>query len=628
MRNHVIAALVLTALAPAGRAAPAPWQQAGLTPRQAAAHLLDRFAYGARPGEVERVAALGPDLWLAQQLAGLPDPGLERDLRQFDALAMTSREILAEFPPPAQVMAEAVRAGVVERPGDAGQESSDRGGARGELRRFGQERGYRSQRELLTQLGEQRLWRAVESENQLREVLVDFWSNHFNVSLQDRQARPFLLSYERDAIRPRVLGSFRDLLEATAKHPAMLLYLDNAQSVASGTPSMRAGRERPATQRFLRRRGAGGLDEERTNRRPRGLNDNYARELLELHTLGVDGGFTQQDVVEVARAFTGWSLLPPRLAAGGRQGISERRFARPGVVLVEGDFLFRAAAHDDGAKTVLGHRLAPGRGIEDGEQVLDILAAHPSTARHVARALAIRFVSDQPPPTLVDRLAAVFASSGGSISACVRALADAPEFWAQAREKSKIKTPFELVASALRALDAQLSRSAGAEGTLAWLYRLGQLPFGYQAPTGYPDRAEHWVSSGALVERMSFGLALAAGEVRNARIDLAALATLGGGHVPATPQEALGVYAPRLLPERDLSRTLPQMREMAADPGLARRLSTESRPASPESPPSDPDLGPLFAWRRGSQARPVASAPSALEQVVGVILGSPEFQRR
>ncbi|HVR98257.1 MAG TPA: DUF1800 domain-containing protein [Thermoanaerobaculia bacterium] len=509
-----------------------PWQQAGLTERQAAAHLLNRFAYGPRPGEVDRIVETGLERWFERQLdAELPDRRLEERLRELPALEMPSAQIIETYS------------------------------------RFAGDQEHRPQRELMGQLMAQKLWRAVESENQLAEVMTDFWFNHFNVSLQDNQSRPYLLSYERDAVRPHALGRVRDLLGATARHPAMLLYLDNARSSAApGAPTT-----------FERARAR------QQERRPRGLNENYARELLELHTLGVDGGYTQKDVVEVARAFTGWSMLPP----GSFRKDVERRARRAGRMgfQVEGEFLFRADLHDAGEKTVFGRRLPAGRGIEDGEAVLDLLAVHPSTARHLATKLAVRFVSDQPPKALVDRLTAVYLESGGDVRRLLRTIAESPDFWAPAAVGAKIKSPLELTASALRVVDGRVEDP---RATLRWIAEMGQPLYAYQAPTGYPDRAEAWVNTGSLLNRLNFGLQLAAGRVQGVDLDLS---KLNGGREPDSREAALRTYAGLLMPGRDVEPSIKTLTPMANDPGLAEK------------------------------AKP-------LEQVVGAILGSPEFQRR
>jgi uncharacterized protein (DUF1800 family) len=307
----------------------------------------------------------------------------------------------------------------------------------------------------VAEVGAAKLSRAVLSERQLYEQMVDFWENHFSVFIGKGQTRLFIPAYDRDVIRPHALGKFRELLGAVAKSPAMLFYLDNARSSA------------------------------------RGLNENYARELMELHTLGVDGGYSQKDVIEVARALTGWTIDPR-----------------------EGAFVFRPRQHDEGEKVILGERFGAGRGIEDGERVLDMLARHPSTARHITRKLVVRFVSDSAPPGLVDRCASVFSRTDGDIRATLQCVVTSPEFFSRTAYHVKVKTPLELVASALRASDATPD---GSPRSTQILVRLGQPMFGRQTPDGWPDTADEWVNAGAMVNRVNFTLALVSGRVPGVR---------------------------------------------------------------------------------------------------------------
>lgn len=617
-----------------------PWKEAGWTERQAAAHLLDRFAFGARPGDVDRVVAMGLERWWAAQLAGgLPELALERRLAGLRSLSMSAVEIAKTYPNPGLVAIQALRArGGSAEPMTAEPNPEAMGEADGralgrevlgrDALRYAREQGYRSQRELLGELLTQKLYRAVYAENQVREVLADFWGNHFYVSLADRDTHAYVTAYERDAIRPHVLGRFRTLLGATARHPAMLVYLDNARSVANEGMSTTLEVRMPM------------LAQERANprrQRPRGLNENYARELLELHTLGVDGGYTQQDVVDVARAFTGWTTLPPGRLDGALAGRVERasRGGRLGFV-VDGLFVFRADAHDAGAKKVLGSVLPAGRAMEDGEQVLDLLSRHPATARHLARKLAIRFVADEPPSALVERLARVYESTQGDLAAVMNALVASPELWLPDARRAKIKSPFELAASALRATAAELLEP---RAVLEWIARMGQPLYLYQAPTGYPDRASQWVNTGALLARMNFGLQLAAGRVAGARLDLPAL---DGGKEPESRTAALEQYFELLLPGREAGETLRLLRSVIEDPELAKKVEAATPKPAGEAedpygplfrregdPAEDPDESPLGRLFRGRPRWPVTSdPPTPLEQVVGVLLGSPEFQRR
>ena len=610
----------------AGNGLELPWREAGLNERQAAAHLLDRLTYGARPGEVDRVVGIGLEQWVDRQLAGnAASPKLARYLGDFETLDLSNREIVEKYPPPGLVLMEARQAGVVEFDPEAPGEDRDRPGRRRALMQWAREQGYGSPRQLLGELVAQKLYRAIYSENQLHEILSDFWFNHFNVSSTDNQARPFIGTYERDAIRPYVLGDFRDLVGATARHPAMLYYLDNVQSTANeGQRTLMD--ERTEVFRGRRGRGSGGaIRMGGTRRRNPGLNENYARELLELHTLGVDGGYTQEDVIEVARAFTGWSVMPPRVL---RDQVGEEQIRRAfqfGMLEEgEGGFLFRVAEHDAERKKVLGHVLPPGRGLEDGEQVLDIVAGHPATARQVSLKLARRFVSDEPPPALVTRMAGTFRETDGNLESVMRTLLSSPEFWDTEARGQKIKSPLELVASSLRALDADVWQP---RQTVQWIERMGQPLYAYQAPTGYPDRASHWVNTGALLSRMNYGLALAGGQVRGVDFDLDAL---NGGREPESMEAALETYSELLMPERDLEASLELLEPMLFEPRLAQRVADAAPPETDASAAAGME-DPVFPDDEEGIVRPVGQgkAPQAqLAHVVGIILGSPEFQRR
>jgi uncharacterized protein (DUF1800 family) len=571
-----------------------PYTEANLTQRQAAAILLDRFAFGPRPGELDRVVATGLDVWLEEQLSGdLPDPELKRRLASLRTLTLTAREIAATYPRPGLVRAQASREGVIPKTDS----QMDRSAMRKTLRAFMLKKGYRPQRELLKELMTQKLLRAVYSENQLVEVLTDFWFNHFNVSIRNNRARPFVLPYERDAIRPHVLGHFRDFLGATAKHPAMLLYLDNAQSTApKGTiTTMALAIERMRTQSGIRGRmarrwsnralaqGQSSMESQQPQRRRRrGINENYARELMELHTLGVDAGYTQHDVIEVARAFTGWTIFPP----GARGDRIQKRIARGkdfGFVHRD-DFLFRADAHDATQKVILGTPFPAGGGINEGERVLDMLARHPATARYISHQLAVRFVSDEPPGSLVERLTQRFLETSGNLRVLIRTIVYSPDFWREAARRTKVKSPLEVAVSSLRALTTDLHHPGP---ILDWIARMGQPLYAYNPPTGYPDRAETWINTGSLLSRMNFGLHLAHGRIPGASVNLPQF----NDSRRSEPVEAvLKTYADQILPERDVTETL-------------RVLAVTLRASDfPE-------------WSSHAAA-------------VGIILGSPEFQRR
>jgi uncharacterized protein (DUF1800 family) len=344
-------------------------------------------------------------------------------------------------------------------------------------------RARQPQQVVLGDMKEGKIYRALYSHRQLEEVLVDFWSNHFNVFEGKAFVRPLLPSYERDAIRPHVLGKFRDLLLATARHPAMLYYLDNWQSVSPDAFSI--GPFAEPIENMARQ----------FARRTRGLNENYGRELMELHTMGVKGGYTQDDVIAVARCFTGWTIREP----GAKT-----------------EFVFAAFIHDTGEKVVLGHKIPAGGGEQDGLQVIDILARHPSTARFISRKLAQRFVADDPPSSLVDRMAQTFTKSDGDLRAVLQTMFASPEFFSEGAWQSKIKSPFEIVVSAVRAIGAE----ADDVFTLAQkITDLGEPLYGKQEPTGYPETGEAWLSSSSLFGRINFGASLTSGMLPGLKFD-------------------------------------------------------------------------------------------------------------
>ena len=600
-----VAIVAMLACAPATTADPArmtvptiqtePREQ---TADQQVAHALSRLTFGARPGDVQRVRALGVDRWIALQLAPeqIDDRAATEFLRRFPTIAMTAGQLMAEYPRPQQLQ-QAIRR-------DSGRMSAADSVA--------YRRAVMEAQRVGTELQASRVARAVLSERQLEEVMVDFWENHFSVFAGKGQVRYYLPDYDR-AIRPHALGNFRELLGAVAKSPAMLFYLDNQQSgVEPGRPTLAAGQPvgrgragRPPVRR-VPPPGTVGQPEmviAPPGRRV-GLNENYARELLELHSLGVDGGYTQQDVINVARALTGWSIEQPRDG---------------------GAFVFRPGIHDAGNKTVLGVAMPSGRGIEDGEQVLDIVARHPSTARFISTKLARRFVSDTPPAALIDRAAATFSRTNGDIREVVRTIVTSPEFFSQAAYRSKVKTPFELVASTLRALDAAPDPTPRTARVIA---QLGQPIFGKETPNGYPDVADAWLNTGAILNRINFGTMAVSGQVpgislerwptartvrdssREAQVDAVIASLLGGGVSPDTREILLTGRNPFL----------------EANPGAA----SDTTLIVDEDPPTMMGAG---AGRPGRQrlagaARGRARALDPFAQIVGLALGSPEFQRR
>ena len=437
------------------------------------AHVLNRLGFGAAPGDIERVRRMGLSNYIEQQLdpSRIADDRVATKLANLQTVMKTPQELAQQYFIPA----------MVERQAQQRQRTGEDPAMTPPNPPRPPTEAQRGERMMLLELSQQKILRAVYSERQLEEVLVDFWFNHFNVFAGKGPTRLYVAEFERQAIRPHVLGRFRDLLQAAAESPAMLFYLDNWQSAA---PMAAADTPRP---------GRGNVPSGLQNRRARGLNENYARELMELHTLGVDGGYIQADVQEVARAFTGWTISLPRQGGG---------------------FVFNPQMHDSGEKRVLGKKIKAGGGKSDGEQVLDILAAHPSTAKHIAMKLARRFVSDDPPPAVIDRAANRFRETKGNLREVVRTIVTSPEFFAPEAYRAKIKTPFEFVVSALRATGMD---TVNVQPFVQSLRELGMPLYMCQPPTGYSDEAEAWVNTGALLHRMNFALALTSGRMRTAR---------------------------------------------------------------------------------------------------------------
>lgn len=580
-------------------------------------HLLNRLAFGARPGDVDRLRTVGLDRWIDAQLtpSKLPDDAAERFLAQFPSLTKSGPELMALFPPPGAALL-------------AARDSTSRATLTAEQQQQARE-GLRRAYQFVGELQSARVARAVASERQLQEVVTDFWLNHFSVFAGKDRIRYFLPEYEA-TVRAHALGSFRDLLGAVAKSPAMLLYLDNAQSVADSVQPTLGRRPSDALagrllQRAPRLRQLPDSQRERVAeqlmaRRPRGLNENYARELLELHTLGVDGGYTQQDVIEVARALTGWTV------ARGATG--------------DGGFTFRPRTHDAGPKRILGVSFAAGRGMEDGEAVLDLLAKHPSTARHIATKLARRLVSDTPPAALVERAARVFTLTNGDIREVVRVITASPEFWASSAWRSKVKSPFEVVVSTMRALGASPDSTPRVALMMA---RLGQPLYGHQAPNGWPETGEAWMNTGSILNRINFGIAIASDRrgplaqwplasalttaPRDTQVDGVVQALLGGAISAETRQVLVSGSHPLMAAALAADTAVVMDNSVTMSAGRpARRdrtgdLAQAQRAAARESvrPERGAPVGDLF---RSS------SAVTGLVQIVGLALGSPEFQRR
>ncbi len=598
-----------------------------LTADQQVRHALSRLTFGARPGDYERVRAEGVDRWIDAQLfpERLPDTLGQAVAARWPALVERGAQLIAENPPPGQLLARRAIAGTPMTAQDSMQAK--------QLAR----RSYVFVGELQTA----RTARAVAGGRQLQEVMVDFWENHFNVFANKDRLRYYLPEYDA-LVREHAMGRFRDLLGAVAHSPAMLQYLDNWQSQADSThdtlaPRREGGRfaglrrSRPVVIRggIFRPFGAGGVrtldgrsgaergpvaEAAPAAPRRRGLNENYGRELLELHTLGVDGGYAQRDVIEVARALTGWTIAAPAQGGG---------------------FVFRPEWHDADAKTILGQAFPAGRGEDEGERVLDLLARHPSTARFIARKLCVRFVSDSPSAALVQRATDAFARSDGDVRATLAVILHSPEFFSRSAYRAKVKTPFELVASAARALGATADTTPRTAQLVA---RLGQPLFGHQAPDGWPETGAAWLNTGSILNRINFGEAVAANRLPGARLDAwpqyatlrredrasqidGVLGAFLGGEASPDTRAVLAKGENPLAAQA--AQAAPVMADGAADGGATDRGGGERVPS--------PGAVAREATKPGAARPPFAGPVRPLDpfaQLVGLALGAPEFQRR
>lgn len=626
-----------------------PYKKAGLTERQAAAHLLSRFTYGAKPGEVDAVVNMGLEKWFAQQLeANDPDDTLKQKLSGYDAINLSNAQAEEEFPRPGTILRLAVKDGVIKRDSVKANKKE----YREELQAYMQKKGMKPQQELFRQFINQKILRAVYSNNQLQEVLTEFWFNHFNVSITKNDCAGFIPAYERDVIRPNVLGKFDKLLLATAKSPAMLYYLDNFQSSvpnAQAGPAFRLA-QNPDAMANLSPKQVKAIKQAQQARKNQGINENYAREVMELHTLGVDGGYTQTDVTQAARVLTGWTVYPIEDKGGvgsylkkqiGRY--NEADLAKIGFVH-DGDFLFNMNRHDKGEKTVLGHHFDANGGYDEGVTLLEMLAHHPSTAKFITKKLAVRFVSDTPPQSLLDKMSRSFIEHDGDIKQVLITMVNSPEFWSADALREKTKSPFELAISSVRSLNATVNQPLLLN---AWITRMGEKMYYYQAPTGFPDKGQYWINTGALLSRMNFGLALASQRIPGVKFDLAAL---NNHHEPESAQAALLVYGKILMPERNLDQTINRLTPMLNDPDLGKKVDAAAgkttTPADVNNMSSDDTMLDARTTNKAIKARvngkggnnaqqrlayAMEALPgnnSMLSQVTGILIGSPEFQRR
>ena len=591
---------------PAAGAAKA--RPANLTEDQRILQLLNRIAFGPRPGDVDRIRQAGADRFIEEQLhpETIDDSDLEKRLEVLPTQRLASAELYQFYPPP--------------------QVAEQRATEKNPPPVFGRPP------QIIGELVQQKLVRAVSSNRQLQEVLADFWYNHFNVFAQKEADQWLVTSYEREAIRPHALGKFGDLLLATAQSPAMLFYLDNwlsaapdskqprpprpqlpqnaqppkpapgATSTPARVPAMTASGAEQEPAMVPRKDGAARNPQSdgppkpappRPQPRKPGINENYARELMELHTLGVDGGYTQKDVQEVARCFTGWTIDRPFQGGG---------------------FVFRPWMHDDGAKTVLGVTIPAGGGVNDGLRVIEILSKHPSTARFISKKLCQRFVSDDPPAQLVDRIAQVFLKTGGDIREVVRAIVTSPEFNSPTFFRSKVKSPLELAASAIRAVDADTN---GAPALHDWIRRMGEPLYQFAFPTGYGEDSAKWVNTGVFFNRINFAVALATNQINGTSFDATKLVS------------------------NDVAENADRLTNQLAGLIVHTELSSDSlravRAGLADQPPvTATSAHPAMNTEQRQAAVPVASSSAndssverrRIAQVIGLLMGTTEFQRK
>ncbi len=595
-----------------------------LSTDEAIFHALNRLAYGPRPGDLDRIKRMGLAKWIDQQLnpGSINDSAVEARLNVYPTLGMSAAQLIAEYPNPKQAAKQAGLSKEEYKAQQIAQKQADVGvtamandvpdqdkatpskeasvesvksspnspspmkldpvtpgaGHKDSLSvdpnavpKAISDDNKRPQR-VVEELAMAKVTRAIYSERQLQHVLDDFWFNHFNVFANKGEVKWYLTSYERDVIQPHALGRFKDLVIASAKSPAMLFYLDNYLS-ADPRAAQRQAQQRAMRQMRRNPYGWGApppRQQQNAKKQERGLNENYGRELMELHTLGVDGGYTQKDVTEVARCFTGWTIKKPREYPV---------------------FKFEEELHDPDPKIVLGKKIHAG-GMKDGEQVIELLTKQPNTAKFISTKLARRFVSDNPPPALVDRMSKTFLKSNGDIREVMRTMIYSTEFWSREAYRAKVKTPFELVVTSARALGTDVDTPMP---LVQWVGRIGEPLYQCQPPTGYSDKAETWVNTGALLNRLNFSLALAGNKVRGSRSDVIAFL---GSDSSKDPKAALDRAVQLLLDGQIAATTIDTLQKQLENPQVVQ--------AKLDDPIKQVDLG----------------------VVTGLVLGAPEFQRR
>ena len=641
-----------------------------LTKDQKILHVLNRLGFGGRSGDVGRVKQIGIEKYIEQQLnpAAIKDSAIEAKLEKFDVLKMSNEDLFAKYPNQAAVLLAVAQKNGLDRRDLQGirqnrnvqmnadqmnnptvekkqneLSEADRQKYQQEIVALYKEYNLGRPQQITQQLNASRILRAVYSEKQLQEAMVDFWTNHFNVFAGKAATRWFLPEYDRDVIRPNALGNFKDLLTATAKSPAMLFYLDNFQSTS---PNAQANNNRRPNannqinpQRRERLKQQYGLNDAELNarlkqnqgnqqrRNQRGINENYAREIMELHTLGVEGGYSQKDIQELARAFTGWTIIDARgyrrLFANLANDTEDQRIIRQmraaGIPedAKSGTFYFNERTHDKGEKIVLGQKINEG-GIKDGEKAIEVLVNHPSTAKFIARKLAVKFVSDVPSEALVGRVAKAFQDSRGDIKTTLRAMFADKEFYAPENYRAKIKTPFEVVVSAIRTVGADTN---GVQ-IQALLQKMGEPLYGYQAPTGYPDTAEDWVNTGALLERLNFAVALASNRIPGTKVNLK---PFEGKDKSEILNRSINVVLDGEISPNTRATLLKQIEQPLPEPKLE-TVADETVDAMENNAMMQNQGGRSRQNRQGRLLPPSGNAE--VFKVVGLILGTPEFQRQ
>ncbi len=562
-----------------------------LTADQRVSQTLLRLSFGVRPGDFEAVKKGGVAHYIERQLDpdSIDDSALDKRLAKLPTLTLSNPSMAEQYNPPkptptptpsptpaaTSVTADSPKMGSATSTMNSEAMMSAATPPPTPAAKPSPTPTPKNPGMVVTELQRAKVLRAVYSERQLYEVVVDFWENHFSIYANKDADRWLLTGFDRDAIRPFALGRFRDLLGATAHSPAMLFYLDNWQSSVL--------REYPATK-------------DKPARKSGGINENYARELMELHTLGVDGGYTQKDVQEVARCFTGWSIRKPN---------------------EEGLFFYNPGQHDNGEKTVLGTRITAGGGIGDVEKVLDILAKHPSTARFIATKLARRFIGDDPPKVVIDRAAQVFLRTDGSIRDTLKSIIESPEFASPAAYQTKVRSPFEFVVASLRATAAETDAN---RPVLDWIARMGQPVFGRLTPDGYPDKSSEWLSNNDMLARFNFAVALSANKIAGTKIDTRKLLS---DTPPIDPKSAVASLAKLILMNQISMHTKEALDKAAAD---AARSESIPSPATLMSntglvKPNAPNLAAFAPDVKGN-------GDNYVSQLLALTLGTPEFQRK